>query len=312
MSEFKTALAPLAGFSDRAFRTVCKEFGADILTSEMVSSRGLFYKDKKTATLLSFDKSEQPLYIQLFGCEPEIMAYAAKEVEKLSPAGIDINMGCPMPKIVNNGDGSALMKKPDLAFKVIKNVVDAVSLPVSVKFRSGYDSKSINAVEFGAMCEEAGATSITVHGRTREQLYTGKADWNIIRRVKEAVNIYVYGNGDVFTPEDAKRMVEETGVDGVSIGRGAQGNPFIFAQIKDYIAEGKYSIPEKREKIETALRQVRMMCEFKGEKVAIPEARKHLAFYLKGMYGAAQFKNRLFSAKSFEEIEALLNEFMMI
>ena len=238
MSIFKTALAPLAGFSDGSFRRVCKRFGADIVTTEMVSAKGLFYSDKKTATLLAFEPFEQPVLVQIFGSEPEIMAFAAKEVSKLSPAGIDINMGCPMPKIVNNGDGCALMKDLKKAESVIRAVVSATELPVSVKFRSGYDEKHINAVEFGVMCEEAGAKSIT-------------------------------------------------GVDGIAVGRGALGNPFIFAQIKSYIQSGSYSEFDEKTRLTVALDQVRDMCLIKGEKVAIPEARKHLAYYLKGMHGAA-------------------------
>ena len=310
MSIFKTALAPLAGFSDGSFRRVCKRFGADIVTTEMVSAKGLFYSDKKTATLLAFEHFEQPVLVQIFGSEPEIMAFAAKEVSKLSPAGIDINMGCPMPKIVNNGDGCALMKDLKKAESVIRAVVSATELPVSVKFRSGYDEKHINAVEFGVMCEEAGAKSITVHGRTKTQLYSGKADWNIIRDVKDAVSVPVFGNGDVFSPEDAKNMYEQTGVDGIAVGRGALGNPFIFEQIKSYIQSGSYSEFDEKTRLTVALEQVRDMCLIKGEKVAIPEARKHLAYYLKGMYGAAKIKNALFSAKTFNEVEKLLTDFM--
>lgn len=310
MLRLKTSLTPLAGFSDSSFRKVCKRFGADAVTTEMVSAKGLYYSDKKTAMLLAFDPSEQPVYIQIFGSDPEIMAFAAGEVTKLSPAGIDINMGCPMPKIVNNGDGCALMKDPKRAESVIKEVVAATPLPVSVKFRSGYDEAHINAVEFGVMCEEAGAKSLTVHARTRTQLYSGKADREIIRRVKEAVSVPVFGNGDVFCPEDAEKMYEQTGVDGVAVGRGALGNPFIFSQIKSYFETGTYGEYDKRTRLTTALEQVRDMCRIKGEKVAVPEARKHLAFYLKGMRGAAKIKNSVFAAKSYEETEKILSDFI--
>ena len=310
MLRLKTSLTPLAGFSDSSFRKVCKRFGADAVTTEMVSAKGLYYSDKKTAMLLAFDPSEQPVYIQIFGSDPEIMAFAAGEVTKLSPAGIDINMGCPMPKIVNNGDGCALMKDPKRAESVIKAVVAATPLPVSVKFRSGYDEAHINAVEFGVMCEEAGAKSLTVHARTRTQLYSGKADREIIRRVKEAVSVPVFGNGDVFCPEDAEKMYEQTGVDGVAVGRGALGNPFIFSQIKSYFETGTYGEYDKRTRLTTALEQVRDMCRIKGEKVAVPEARKHLAFYLKGMHGAAKIKNAVFAAKSYEETEKILSDFI--
>ena len=310
MLRLKTSLTPLAGFSDSSFRKVCKRFGADAVTTEMVSAKGLYYSDKKTAMLLAFDPSEQPVYIQIFGSDPEIMAFAAGEVTKLSPAGIDINMGCPMPKIVNNGDGCALMKDPKRAESVIKAVVAATPLPVSVKFRSGYDEAHINAVEFGVMCEEAGAKSLTVHARTRTQLYSGKADREIIRRVKETVSVPVFGNGDVFCPEDAEKMYEQTGVDGVAVGRGALGNPFIFSQIKSYFETGTYGEYDKRTRLTTALEQVRDMCRIKGEKVAVPEARKHLAFYLKGMRGAAKIKNAVFAAKSYEETEKILFDFI--
>ena len=310
MLRLKTSLTPLAGFSDSSFRKVCKRFGADAVTTEMVSAKGLYYSDKKTAMLLAFDPSEQPVYIQIFGSDPEIMAFAAGEVTKLSPAGIDINMGCPMPKIVNNGDGCALMKDPKRAESVIKAVVAATPLPVSVKFRSGYDEAHINAVEFGVMCEEAGAKSLTVHARTRTQLYSGKADREIIRRVKEAVSVPVFGNGDVFCPEDAEKMYEQTGVDGVAVGRGALGNPFIFSQIKSYFETGTYGEYDKRTRLTTALEQVRDMCRIKGEKVAVPEARKHLAFYLKAMRGAAKIKTAVFAAKSYEETEKILSDFI--
>ena len=294
MLRLKTSLTPLAGFSDSSFRKVCKRFGADAVTTEMVSAKGLYYSDKKTAMLLAFDPSEQPVYIQIFGSDPEIMAFAAGEVTKLSPAGIDINMGCPMPKIVNNGDGCALMKDPKRAESVIKAVVAATPLPVSVKFRSGYDEAHI----------------LTVHARTRTQLYSGKADREIIRRVKEAVSVPVFGNGDVFCPEDAEKMYEQTGVDGVAVGRGALGNPFIFSQIKSYFEAGTYGEYDKRTRLTTALEQVRDMCRIKGEKVAVPEARKHLAFYLKGMRGAAKIKNAVFAAKSYEETEKILSDFI--
>jgi len=231
----KLYLAPLAGISDSPFRRICRRYGADIVCTEMISSRGIYYKDKKTAELLSFSDEEQPIGIQLFGNEPEIMAYAASVICERKPSFIDINMGCPMPKIVNNGDGCALMKNPVLAGKIIEAVVKAANVPVTVKFRSGYTAETVNAVEFAKIAEQSGASQITVHPRTHDMLYSGTADREIIKAVKESVKIPVVGNGDIFSPESAKEMLERTGCDGLMIARGAFGNPFIFGYIKDYL-----------------------------------------------------------------------------
>lgn len=307
---FKTALAPLAGVTDKAFRKICKRYGADIMTTEMVSAKGIYYKDKKTTLLLDFDESEQPIGIQIFGSEPDIMAYAAKKVEELKPAFIDINMGCPMPKIINNGDGSALMKDLKKAEKVITAVVKSVKIPVTVKFRAGYDANNINAVELAKICEVSGVSAVTVHGRTREQLYSGNADWDIISEVKSAVKIFVYGNGDIFKPQDAINMQKQTGCDGVAVARGALGNPFIFTQIKALISGEQYPVWSDKQKLDTAIEQIRMMCEYKPEHIAISEARKHIAWYLKGMYGSTNCKTKIFSAKTLDDIIYVIDEYL--
>ena len=311
MMDFAVALAPLAGFTDKAFRELCKEFGAEFVTTEMVSAKGLYYGDKKTTTLLDFSEREQPLSIQLFGSEAETMAYAATQVAKLEPAYLDINMGCPVPKIFGSGDGSALMQRPDKAAEVIQAVVAATNIPVSVKFRLGIDEAHVNAVAFAKMCEQAGASAITLHARTRQQMYAGKADWSYIRSVKQAVRIFVWGNGDVRSPEDAVAMVEQTGCDGVMIGRGALGNPFLFAQIKEYKQSGRYKHYSVSERVNTAIRHVEMMCSYKPEFIAIPQARKHLAFYVRGLPGAAACKNAIFSATTVAEIRHILLKFFM-
>lgn len=299
----------MAGVSDMAFRIICKRFGADVLTTEMISSRGMYYKDKKTAELLAFGDKEHPIGVQIFGSEPDIMAHAAAEACGVRPDFIDINMGCPMPKIVNNGDGCALMKDPEKAGNIILAVAKASDVPVTVKFRSGYDSDCINAVDFAVRCAFCGASAVTVHARTRAQLYSGKADWQIIKNVKKAVDIYVYGNGDVFSPEDAVRMLEQTGCDGVAVGRGAMGNPFIFAQIREYINTGSYRKYSVKERLDVALEHIRLMCRFKGERIAVLESRKHLAWYMKGMPSSAEYKNKINAACDYKSIEQIVSEY---
>ncbi|MBO4392528.1 MAG: tRNA dihydrouridine synthase DusB [Clostridia bacterium] len=303
-------LAPLAGITDSPFRRLCKKYGADVLCTEMISSRGIYYKDRKTAELLSFKDEEQPIGIQLFGNDPDIMAYAAKVVEERNPAFIDINMGCPMPKIVNNGDGCALMNDPLLAGKVIEAAVKAVKCPVTVKFRAGYSADRINAVEFAEIAEKSGASRITVHPRTRDQLYSGKADREIIAKVKNAVKIPVIGNGDIFSPESAKEMIEKTGCDGIMIARGALGNPFIFTYIKDYFATGSYSAVSAEKSLCEALWQTREMCAEKPEKVAVAEARKHLAWYVKGLRGSAKVRNEIMKAQTYTQTEQIITEYL--
>lgn len=303
-------LAPLAGITDSPFRRLCKKYGADVVCTEMISSRGIYYKDKKTAALLSFNNEEQPIGIQLFGNDPDIMAYAAKTVEERNPAFIDINMGCPMPKIVNNGDGCALMTNPLIASKVIEATVKAVKCPVTVKFRAGYSADKINAVEFAKTAEESGAARITVHPRTRDQLYSGTANREIIAEVKNAVTIPVIGNGDIFSPESALDMAEKTGCDGIMIARGALGNPFIFSYIREYFSTGKYTVFSHKKRLEEALWQTREMCTEKPEKIAIAEARKHLAWYIKGLCGSAKVRNEIMKAQTYKQTEQIISEYL--
>ncbi len=301
----KIHLAPMAGVTDLPFRLICKSYGADGLTTEMVSAKGIYYKDKKTASLMRLDEREKPASIQIFGSEPEIMAEIAPIVESFGAACIDINMGCPMPKIVNNGDGSALMKNPALAGKIVRAVCDVVKIPVTVKIRKGWDTDT--AAEFAKVLEANGAAAVAVHGRLREQFYQGTADWNTIKEVKEAVRIPVIGNGDIFSGEDAKRMLEYTGCDGVMVGRGAEGNPFIFRQIKEYMESGKVTYyPTYEERIKQAISHTKMLCEEKGEKRGTVEARKHIAWYIKGIPHSAELKTKVFTTAYLPEIVELL------
>ncbi|SCY99540.1 tRNA dihydrouridine synthase DusB [Alkaliphilus peptidifermentans] len=304
-------LAPMAGVTDLPFRLICKDLGCGMVYTEMVSSRGLYYGDLKTEDLLHIEDKEKPVAIQIFGSEPDIMAKAAYSLNDRENLILDINMGCPTPKIVKNGDGSALMKNPNLAGEIVKRVVEESIKPVTVKIRKGWDDNSVNAVEMAKILEANGATAIAVHGRTREQYYSGKADWDIIKKVKEAVKIPVIGNGDVFSVEDAIRLFDYSGCDGIMIGRGAQGNPWIFERINHYLNTGKV-LPEAtlQQHIDVALKHMRLVVEIKGEYVGIREMRKHIAWYMKGFKNSAQLRNAVNHIDSCQLMEATLLDYL--
>ncbi len=303
------ALAPMAGVTDRAFRELCAGFGAAMVTGEMVSSKGLIYDSDKSRELLVLSENERPAAVQLFGNEPETMAQAAVIAMEYSPDIIDINMGCPAPKIASNGCGSALMKDPELCGRIVSAVKGAVSVPVTVKIRKGWDKNSVNAVEVAKICEEAGADAITVHGRTREQQYMPSADWEIIRQVKKSVKVPVIGNGDITSAELAAAMIEQTGCDMVMVGRGALGNPWIFREISMLLGHDRPSLPvSTAERISVLLKHVSKMCEYKGEAVAMREARKHAAWYFKGVRGAAALRRKAVELETFEDLITLCRE----
>lgn len=302
-------LAPMAGVTDRAFRRICRQFGCGMVYTEMVSAKGIYYQDRKTESLMRIDPEEQPAAVQIFGSDPEVVGETVKKAEESGALLIDLNMGCPAPKIVNNGDGSALMKNPELAGKIVAAAVKNTKLPVTVKIRKGWDSET--AVEFAKILEENGAAAITVHGRTREQFYSGTADWGVIRRVKENVSVPVIGNGDIFKAEDAERMLSETGCDGIMVARGAQGNPFLFRQIQEQLIKGEVTYhPDERERLTVALAHIRGIAEDKGERIGMKEARKHMAWYMKGMRGSAAYKSRIFAMTTYAELETLIREYL--
>ncbi len=301
-------LAPMAGVTDLPFRLLCKEQGAGLLCMEMISAKALQYKNKNTKALLSIHPEEYPVSLQLFGSDPVIISEMAKEIEELPFQILDINMGCPVPKVVKNGEGSALMKEPKLVWQIVRQTVRAIHKPVTVKIRKGFDDNHVNAVEIAKAAEDAGAAAIAVHGRTREQYYSGKADLEIIRQVKEAVSVPVIGNGDVTSGETALAMRRQTGCDGVMIGRGAQGNPWIFRELVEYDRTGLLSPRPSREEIKAAmLRHARLQIEFKGDYLGIREMRKHAAWYTKGMEGAAKLRDAMNRVESYEELEELLD-----
>ena len=306
-------LAPMAGVTDLPFRLLAKEMGCGLVYSEMVSDKGLIYENKHTKKLLAIDEQERPVALQIFGSDPDSMAKAAHIVAAAGADIIDINMGCPTLKIVKNGEGSALMRNPSLAYRIMAAVVkSAGSVPVTIKFRKGWDEQSVNAVEFARLAEQAGAAAVSVHGRTREQFYSGQADWSIIRQVKQAVAIPVIGNGDIRTPQDAKRILNETGCDGIMIGRGAQGNPWIFRQVTHYLSTGQIlPQPTLSERIEMLLRQLAMLVRHKGEYIGIREMRSHAAWYTKGLPSSAELRLKFNQAMSKEDFIRIMEEYRL-
>ncbi len=306
-------LGPMAGVTDLPFRLLCAEQGAGLLCMEMVSAKAILYNNKNTKAMLAIDEREHPVSLQLFGSDPQIMGDMAKRLEEEGVAFdiLDINMGCPVPKVVNNGEGSALMKHPILAGQIIEAMAKATSRPVTVKIRKGFDDEHVNAPEMAYIAQESGAAAVAVHGRTREQYYSGKADWSIIRKVKETVSIPVIGNGDILTAADAVRMRDETGCDGFMIARGAQGNPWIFRQILHEWETGEpLAKPPAKEMAEMMLRHAKMQIEFKGEYVGIREMRKHAAWYTAGYHGASHLRRALSEVESYDQLEELMGHFL--
>lgn len=304
------ALAPMAGITDLPFRLISRRMGAGMTVSEMVSAKGLLYKNVKTTEMLKIDSGERPTAIQLFGSVPEELAEAAKIVEDSGADLIDFNMGCPVPKIVNNGEGSALMKNPKLAHDILAAMVKAVNIPVTVKFRAGWDAEHLNAVEIARAAETAGVSAIAVHGRTRVQFYEGKANWSIIGDVKKAVNIPVFGNGDIVSVESGLRMIEETNVDGLMVGRGADGNPWIFRELAAVLTGKEVpQTPTLEERLALAREHLQMLVDFKGEYISVKEMRRHISAYLKGMPYAAEFRARFHKLNTQIEFDALLDEY---
>lgn len=303
-------LAPMAGITDLPFRILCKEQNCGMVYTEMVSAKGLLYDNEKTSCLLHIDEREHPVGAQLFGSDPKILAEMAKKVEELAVDIIDINMGCPALKITRNGEGSALMQNPQLIGEIIYAVSRSIQKPLTIKIRKGYDNTIINAVEIAQIAEEAGVNAIAIHGRTREQFYSGQADWNIIKQVKQAVSVPVIGNGDIIEPQDAKKMMDETGCDAVMIGRAARGNPWIFSRTTHYLKTGEI-LPEPtiQKRIDTAIDHARMILEHKGSYIGIRQMRSHLAWYMKGLPRAAEMRGTINKIETLEELEKVLWEY---
>lgn len=302
-------LAPMAGVTDLPFRLLCKEQGAGLLCTEMISAKAIYFKNKNTKSLMQILPEERPVSLQLFGSDPELMGEIARQIEDRPFDILDINMGCPVPKVVNNGEGSALMKNPRLIWRIVKEVSSAIQKPLTVKIRKGFNDDSVNAVEIAKIIEDAGAAAVAVHGRTKEQYYSGRADWDIIRQVKEAVSIPVIGNGDVDSPQSARRLIEETGCDGIMIGRAAQGNPWIFGRIQEYLETETLLPPPSMEEIKAMiLRHARLQLEYKGEYTGMREMRKHVAWYTAGMPHSAAVRRQVNAVENFEELEVLLEK----
>ena len=302
-------LAPMAGVSDLPFRLLCREQGAGLVCMEMVSAKAILYKNRNTEELLTIDPKEHPVSLQLFGSDPDIISEIAKQIEERPFDILDLNMGCPVPKVVNNGDGSALMKNPRLAGEIIEKTARAIKKPLTVKIRKGFDDAHVNAVELAHIAQESGAAAVAVHGRTREQYYAGHADWDIIRQVKEAVSIPVIGNGDIRTPEDVAAMAEQTGCDGYMIARGAEGNPWIFRQILHYFETGEHlARPDFSEVTEMLLRHAKMQIDCKGDYTGIREIRKHAAWYTAGYSNSSKLRGRINEVENYEQLEALFRE----
>lgn len=302
-------LAPMAGVSDLPFRLLCREQGAGLVCMEMVSAKAILYKNRNTEELLTIDPKEHPVSLQLFGSDPDIISEIAKQIEERPFDILDLNMGCPVPKVVNNGDGSALMKNQRLAGEIIEKTARAIKKPLTVKIRKGFDDAHVNAVELAHIAQESGAAAVAVHGRTREQYYAGHADWDIIRQVKEAVSIPVIGNGDIRTPEDVATMAEQTGCDGYMIARGAEGNPWIFRQILHYFETGEHlSRPDFSEVTEMLLRHAKMQIDCKGDYTGIREIRKHAAWYTAGYRNSPKLRGRINEVENYEQLEALFRE----
>lgn len=299
-------LGPMAGVTDLPFRLLCKEKGADFVYTEMISAKGIYYKNKNTEQLWEIREEEKPAALQLFGSDPTLMAEMAKQIESRNFDILDINMGCPVPKVVNNGEGSALMKNPALAGRIMKAVSEAIQKPVTVKFRKGFTADTVNAVEFAKIMEDNGAAAIAVHGRTREQYYSGEADWEVIAQVKEAVTIPVIASGDIFKPEDAVRCKRMTGCDGLMLARGARGNPWLFAQIKEYMRSGQMlERPSMAEVSAMILRHARLQMEYKGELMGMREMRKHVAWYTAGYPHSASIRRQVNQVETYQQLEKI-------